>query len=269
MDAKNTNNRIAAAAVALFVSVTVLIGGGIALAGASDAGPASGEHTTSASTSSSTSTSTAALDEVTVTEPVKVSTSIAPATTTEPDCDAFFAELDAEHNANNQAFVEVLDRFDIANELIVDGGYTWVEFNYDDPIADTISQSFWSRLAADEDPLRYDHPCFEFEGCEGFDEGFEYDDAEDDIAVDDIAETDTADYEEEPELTDEEWAELDAQWEAEWEQMLAEHNAAVEALAAALAEAGVEHELNVEYDWATLTFDLDNDRAIPVVAALR
>ena len=265
MDAKHTNNRIAAAAVALFVSVTVLIGGGIALAGASDAGPASGERTTSASTSTSTSssasTSTAALDEVTVSEPVEVATSIAPATT-EPDCDAFFAELDAQHNANNQAFVEVLDRFDIANELIVDGGYTWVDFNYDDPIADTISQSFWSRLAADEDPELYDHPCFEFEGCEGFDEGLEHDETDD-------AEYDTAEYEEEPELTDEEWAELDAQWEAEWEQMLAEHNAAVEALAAALAEAGVEHELNVEYDWATLTFDLDDDRAIPVVAALR
>ena len=55
----------------------------------------------------------------------------------------------------------------------------------------------------------------------------------------------------------------------EFEASLAQRNATIEDLAAAFAEAGVTHELTGDYGWMTLTFDLDDDQAKPIVAARR
>lgn len=257
--------RITAVLLAIVVSVATLIGG-MTLAGASG-----GEYSSAPAAVDTDIQTIEESDPATTALPVKaVETKEAASPELEPasvddnteaaegalDCEAFFAELDAQYNADNTRFANVLDSFDIPNELVADGDYTYVDVDYENPIVETISNSFWTQVYESDEGDLDEHPCFldmAFEGCEG--------DLESDY---EMTEEEMAEYE--SEMNAHEFGELDEEWEAEWTQMLAERNATLEALAAGLAEAGIEHELVTEYDWVSLTFDLDDDRAVSVIA---
>lgn len=236
-----------------------------------------------------------------------------PATGTPIDCEAFFAELDAEYVAQNEAFVEVLASFDITHKMISERDFTYVEVDYSDPIVEAISNSFWSEITAEFEPDEFDNPCYEideYEGEEGCLEDYEADPEEfEQLRAEFVEENDalgkafteagiefaweaneyyeldmiTWDYSDEVaiEVADAVFRELypedhhaiegdfDEGFEEDFEAVMAERNATLQSLADKLAQAGVEHQLIDDTGWLNLTFDLDDDAAIAVVAAAR
>lgn len=243
----------------------------------------------------------------------------------EQDCDAFFAEMDEEYYANQERLAEVYERFGISFERVVHDDDVWLEVDYEDPIVDAITYSFWTEVDEARDDSFYDHPCFDDIGCA---DGEDYEMSEEEIAelraewtienealveafteagidfgweTDEYFEIDvvTWDYEDEaamavylevfnelhPEFAefeeaadfagaDEDYSDVysDEDYAAEmetFERELEQRNALLEALAGGLGEAGVDHEITNEYDWTILTFDVDDDRAVAVVAAVR
>jgi len=237
-------NRLIATAVALLLGL-VVIGGSFALAGASTADYEASQDDSTTTTTTTTEPAPAVEAEAVIAAPAPIveeaaSTPVPVEQTPEiaaedSDCEAFFAELDAEHEAANQELAEVLTRFGVSFEILEwDDGTTAVDYDYSDPITSAIVHSFWHEKSL-EDDTDWDHPCFTgFEGCEG----------------------------EEHDLGDEDFE------MSEEERLLLAESISVEneLLAAAFTEAGIafEWETDEYFEIDVIVWDYSDDNAIEV-----